>query len=349
MRTGSREHALRASSNRSTLGDLLAEIREEALERATARRRTERQTVRTDGWVVREDDSLAGHCSTSSPLGALLGDIRERAVRRAQASSPPPRSSGGRQLPECDFCPETGVVSGPSPRTSRAKWLLPASFLLHVAALAALIVLPLLATERPPVPRLGTRAFLVEPVLAPPPPPPPPAPPSTPVLTPRRLARPAPAKPPALMAPVETPETIATPETLDIGAHAAGPEGSGGGVPGGIPGGVVGGVVGGLTPSPPPPKPIRIGEGGLQEPRKLRHVGPIYPDIALRANVRGRILLECTISPQGRVAAVKVVRGVPLLDEAAIAAVRQWLFTPSLVNGVPVPVIMMVTVEFRLE
>ena len=65
--------------------------------------------------------------------------------------------------------------------------------------------------------------------------------------------------------------------------------------------------------------------------------------------VRGVVILECTISPQGRVTDVKVLRGIPLLDSAAIEAVKQWVYSLTLLNGVPVPVIMTVTVNFRLS
>ena len=63
----------------------------------------------------------------------------------------------------------------------------------------------------------------------------------------------------------------------------------------------------------------------------------------------GVVILECTISPQGKVSDVKVLRGIPLLDQAAIDAVKQWVYTPTLLNGVPVPVIMTVTVNFKLS
>jgi len=89
--------------------------------------------------------------------------------------------------------------------------------------------------------------------------------------------------------------------------------------------------------------------GGLTEPTKLKHVPPIYPDIAIRANVYGDVVLECTVSPKGRVTDVKVIRGIPLLDEAARAAVKQWIYSPTLVDGVPVTVILTVTVKFALQ
>jgi TonB family protein len=93
---------------------------------------------------------------------------------------------------------------------------------------------------------------------------------------------------------------------------------------------------------------VRIG-GTIKEPRKLKNVAPVYPDIAKQARVQGTVILECTISPQGQVTEVKVLRGVPLLDEAAIDAVRQWVYTPTLLNGVPVAVIMTVTVNFKIS
>ena len=61
------------------------------------------------------------------------------------------------------------------------------------------------------------------------------------------------------------------------------------------------------------------------------------------------MILEATIGPDGRVQDVKVLRSIPLLDQAALDAVRQWVFTPTLLNGVPVPVIMTVTVQFTLQ
>ena len=120
-----------------------------------------------------------------------------------------------------------------------------------------------------------------------------------------------------------------------------------GGVVGGIPGGVVGGVVGGLPEAPPPPEAVRVG-GQIKEPRKVKHVNPVYPDIAKMARVQGVVILEVTINPNGQVNEVTVLRGIPLLDQAAIDAVKQWVYTPTLLNGVPVPVIMTVTVNFRL-
>jgi protein TonB len=61
------------------------------------------------------------------------------------------------------------------------------------------------------------------------------------------------------------------------------------------------------------------------------------------------VVLEATISPSGEVTGVKVLKGIPLLNDAAVNAVREWRYSPTLLNGVPVPVIMTVTVNFRLD
>jgi protein TonB len=126
-----------------------------------------------------------------------------------------------------------------------------------------------------------------------------------------------------------------------------------GGVEGGVPGGVVGGVVGGLPEAPPPPppppsQPIRVG-GNIKTPSKVKHVAPVYPPIAQSARVSGMVIIEATIGADGRVKDAKVLKSIPLLDQAALDAVKQWVFTPTLLNGVPVPVIMTVTVNFTLQ
>ena len=99
---------------------------------------------------------------------------------------------------------------------------------------------------------------------------------------------------------------------------------------------------------PPQEAPVRVG-GNIKEPKKIKHVNPEYPDIAKQARVQGIVILECVISPQGKVSNVTVLRGIPLLDQAAQDAVRQWVYSPTLLNGVPVPVIMTVTVNFKLN
>ena len=86
----------------------------------------------------------------------------------------------------------------------------------------------------------------------------------------------------------------------------------------------------------------------VKEPRKLKNVPPVYPDVALRGKIEGIVLLTIAIRPDGRVEDVRVLRSIPLLDEAAVAAARQWLFSPTLLGGVPVSVTMSVSVRFSL-
>jgi protein TonB len=78
-------------------------------------------------------------------------------------------------------------------------------------------------------------------------------------------------------------------------------------------------------------------------------VKPVYPAAARSAGVQGAVVVEVTIDRNGRVKDAKVLRSIPLLDQAALDAVKQWQFTPTLLNGVPVPVIMTVTVNFTLQ
>jgi protein TonB len=149
-------------------------------------------------------------------------------------------------------------------------------------------------------------------------------------------------------APVEAPKEIVPETPAPVGVS----EGVPGGVEGGVPGGVVGGVVGGLPAAPPPPPPpsapVRVG-GAIKPPTKTHDARPVYPPIAQSARVSGVVIIEATIGADGRVKDAKVLRSIPLLDQAALDAVKQWTFTPTLLNGVPVPVIMTVTVNFTLQ
>ena len=93
--------------------------------------------------------------------------------------------------------------------------------------------------------------------------------------------------------------------------------------------------------------PVRVG-GNVKAPTQLSKVNPVYPAEAMAAGVSGVVILEAVIGVDGRVNDAKVLRSIPQLDEAAVNAVRQWVYTPTLLNGVPVPVIMTVTVTFSL-
>ena len=90
---------------------------------------------------------------------------------------------------------------------------------------------------------------------------------------------------------------------------------------------------------------VRVG-GRVRPPVKLVNVPPVPPEMALRANVRGVVILEVTIDVDGTVKDARVLRSIPLLDVAALEAVRQWRYEPTLLDGKPVPVIMTVSVAF---
>jgi TonB family protein len=92
---------------------------------------------------------------------------------------------------------------------------------------------------------------------------------------------------------------------------------------------------------------LQVG-GAIHEPKKIRDVAPVYPEVARRAGVRGVVVLEVIVDPQGNVTSATVLRSVPLLDQAAIDAVYQWKYTPTLLNGRPTSLRMTVTVRFAL-
>ena len=93
---------------------------------------------------------------------------------------------------------------------------------------------------------------------------------------------------------------------------------------------------------------LRVG-GNIRPPQKLFGVNPVYPQEAMDARVQGVIIIEAKIGADGSVAEAWVLRSIPMLDQAALDAVRQWRYTPTLMNGVPVPVICTVTVNFTLS
>jgi TonB family protein len=102
------------------------------------------------------------------------------------------------------------------------------------------------------------------------------------------------------------------------------------------------------TPAPRPQQrePIRVG-GNIQESKLIKRVEPIYPETARQARVSGVVVLEVQVDEEGNVASVKVLRGHPLLDQAAIDAVKQWRYKPTYFSGQPVPVVATATVIFN--
>lgn len=152
---------------------------------------------------------------------------------------------------------------------------------------------------------------------------------------------------PAEAAPIDAPPDVAP----EVGRQE--PAGAPFGTPGPVDSLI--GVPGGNVPLPPPPvflpapqpkTPMR--HTGVKPPQRLVNVAPVYPATALAVHQEGIVIIDATIDEQGNVTETRILRSIPLLDDAAVAAVRKWKFSPTLLNGVPVPIVMTVTVNFKL-
>ena len=216
-------------------------------------------------------------------------------------------------------------VTDTRPRANRASGgTLAVSIVAHALILAAVVVVPLLATDALP-------------------PPDPPAPPihRTPSAAKPTQQNVAPVEahegivdkePPAPV--VECPGCVVDPTAMrDMFGEKGG--------------------TGTRPPEPPPPPPPAAVEprrlSAYEMPRKLHDVAPTYPAIAQRANVEGIVIIEAVIAVDGTVRNARVLRSQPLLDHAALDAVKQWRYAPTRLGGVAVPVIVTVTVQFRLQ
>lgn len=85
-----------------------------------------------------------------------------------------------------------------------------------------------------------------------------------------------------------------------------------------------------------------------KHPKRIKEVAPVYPPEALAAKAQGTVILEVTTNPQGQVRALRVISGHPLFNGAAIDAVKQWTFEPTLEKGQPKSAVFPVTVPFTL-
>jgi periplasmic protein TonB len=241
------------------------------------------------------------------------------------------------------------VVSADRPRIARAAGALPLSLVAHVLAVAGALSIPALVSQalpEPATPRATSPTWPTAVIVK-----------TTPPIKVAPLRRPGPRPSRPFRAP-SAPTTpaaadvtpIVTPTVSVLDEPAAG-ERSGlcfdercasdprdGASDGND------GPSGGSGPA----GPIRI-TSELRQPAKLRHVNPVYPDLAQRAGVEGRVLIECVIDPSGHVADLRIVEGHPLFDRAAVDAVRQWVFSPTLLNRIPVSVILTVRVDFKIR
>ncbi len=248
-------------------------------------------------------------------------------------------------------------------QTGRTKttWTVVVATLIQVCLLGILIVIPMIYFDVLPAATL--QSFLVAP--PPPPPPPPPAAAPAPVKVVKVIPRQFDAG--KLMAPKAIPQKIAEIKEEELPPPSAGVGGVVGGVPGGVAGGTPGGVLGGIIgsvpsaapPPPPPPKKeepkvqqvqrIKIG-GQVQQANLIKQVKPIYPQLAKQARISGVVHLSAIISKDGTIQELKALPGAhPLLVPAAIEAVRQWVYKPTLLNGEPVEVVTTIDVNFTLN
>ncbi len=233
-----------------------------------------------------------------------------------------------------------GAVVARRRSTSRRFGAVPLSVALHAAILVAVVVIPLVATTSElPIPWVPSDRWVPTPVVMVPPAPPSPRPARPPLIVPGGptipLVAPNGITPDSGLARVED-------NITQMGLDQ-------------VEGGIEGiGDLKALEPPPPPapapPKvtpPVRVGEVAM--PRKIHDVAPIYPPPAVAARIQGTVVIEAIISTAGDVQDARVIKSVPFLDAAALEAVRQWVYTPTRHNGKPVPVILQVKIEFKLQ
>ena len=238
---------------------------------------------------------------------------------------------------------EEMVLSSPHMKKTNKPWTVALSMVFQLAFLGILILIPLIYTEALPKTMLATL------IVAPPPPPPPPPPPAaTPVVRVKPQVKLIEAG--KLVAPKVIPKDvkiIKEEEQPDVAAGMAG--GVPGGVAGGSMGGVIGGIVGGMPP-PPQPTPQRIHQGGnVQAALLVNKVQPVYPPLARQTRISGTVRLHAIISKSGTIQELTVISGHPLLVRAALDAVQQWRYRPTLLNGEPVEVDTTIDVIFSLN
>jgi periplasmic protein TonB len=238
---------------------------------------------------------------------------------------------------------ETGTTT--TVRRSPLQWA--AATGLHIVILVALIIVPLYTTGT-----IQLSKYDETPLVAPPAALPPPPPAAARAVVPHTSTT----RPKIIYTQGKLTAPSSIPKTVSADNAAAAPDLGGvvGGVPGGVAGGQLGGVFGGTGTSVPipPPQPaakriVRVGSN-LKAPRQTHSVQPEYPPLARQTHVRGTVTVNAVIDERGNVVQARALNGHPLLIQAALNAVLQWKYEPTLLNGTPVAVEMEVTVHFNL-
>jgi len=237
------------------------------------------------------------------------------------------------------------------------SWTVMVSFIGQIVLITVAVILPLIYTDVLPATTL--QSFLV----APPPPPPPPPPPAA--APPVKVVKVIPRQFDAgkLMAPKSVPKEIAVIKEDELPPPSSGVAGVVGGVGSGVAGGTVGGVLGGIiggipsaAPPPPPPPPVKVAApqrikvgGNVQSAMIIRKTPPIYPQLAKSARVSGVVHLAAVIAKDGTIQELHSLGGPALLIQAAMDAVKTWVYRPTMLNGEPVQVETTIDVNFTLN
>jgi protein TonB len=222
-------------------------------------------------------------------------------------------------------------------KNTNKRWTVVLSTLVQTVILGVLVLIPLIHTEALPQKML---AILL---VAPPPPPPPPPHPASPTGARRvRVIRSEAWHQPSIIPTIA--DVLAAsdppPEVIDDapinGAFSD------------IPGqGIIASASPSLPPPPRPTAPTRVKQGGVVTAASiLSQTRPVYPALARQARIQGSVVLHAIIGKDGRVAKLEVMSGHPLLVQAALDAVKQWLYKPTLLNGDAVEVDTTITVTF---
>ena len=246
------------------------------------------------------------------------------------------------------------LIESSTHRERRSRSVVFLSLMIHVTILGVLIVVPLVYYQGLPEYRWVSKEEFLTAVV-------PPLPPKPETFGQHRRVQVVKLDPDDFVAPTEIPKAITAPlEDLpeisvldDIAREGLGRVFEG--VLDGIPGDPTGeGISSPPTEAPEPlpqptkKKPIRVG-GNVQASRLIHRVEPEYPELAKRARVSGMVILQVIVGERGAVEEVTIIRGHPLLNEAALRAVRQWRYSPYFLNGEPIPVTATVTVNFVLR
>jgi len=301
----------------------------------------ERCCVKGDHFAMaayNDNHSESDHCIAypAFPRPRLRIDSRIAALPEHEKEQRPVSSS----LQEGDLFQDSLVVSGAKSR-ARNPWAAVGSVTLLSLLLLALVVIPLFHTDM--LPKRETLTMLYVPLAAA-------ASNVTSLPVPTSTSR-------------NTPTNVRIPSAVHTMQEAppSPPVDTAGGLVGGVPGGVVGGIPGGVLSqvlrstgsapvlaTTPAPKRIRV-PARMAEANLVYDVAPKYPPEAGRARIEGTVVLLAVIGKDGSVEDVRVERGLSVLAQAAIEAVKQWRYRPYLVNGEPVEVDSQITINFTLS